>query len=240
MRQDRQARNAWCLDLRLIGKINQRRAKSSDGGTSVEVDEALLIYLNHAPEDHALRVGDLGRWRVDDPGHACPVLGRRPGVCVWRFREITKGNGRIPHGKAFHLIHMLLFWCPCASVSFPPEPYTTLLSALAPAITEENRAGDSIFSHQYVYKGFASPLVGLVGEYLGGNNAKGVGGFWLSAALVYELIDNGFREDVEEVEEERWQLGFVVCSSLHRFPSIRHILRGINCRAGNTATKRLL
>lgn len=130
-----------------------------------------------------------------------------------RFLVVAQTDSRKPCSQASHALAVLLQpqKGATAPVASPAQADFAWSCVLGTVDAEEDGAGDVIFRDEDIDERVPVPLEVPEREDVTGDGADGVGFGWVDAGFGDELGDDGFGEDVEEVDEEGGAGGRCVC-----------------------------
>ena len=188
--------------------LHQSPPQNALAEVAPELHDAVLVVLDHGLEHHEVGLGHGRNRDVGDGrgGHPPVVVRERGGEP--RLVEVAKGEGGEAGAEPDHALHVALLGDEVAALAQPAEALLArhrLLVAAGDA--EEDGAGDVVLGEEDVDEG-GVPVPLEVGqrEDAGAQDAESVGGLRLDARLINKLGDQGFGEDVEEVDEEGWTM----------------------------------
>ncbi len=130
-----------------------------------------------------------------------------------RFLIIAQADARKPCSQANHALAVLLqpYERATAPVTSPAQADFACSCVLRAVDAEEDGAGDMVFRDEDVDEGVPIPLEVPEREDVTGDGADGISFGGVDAGFGDELGDDGFGEDVEEVDEEGGAGGRCVC-----------------------------
>jgi len=189
---------------RAARQLHTRNPQRRDRRPAKEMNKLALIILNHALQHHEVRRREFVAGGVANSRKGAPVMVVGEGVLDFGFFVVAQAQGREAGAQTRHalVVALLGYEWPVGLFAGPAQPGFSRGGDFWAVDTEEDGADEVEFGEEDVDEAEAVPAEFADGEDVAGDYADGVRGFGGDAGFVDELGEDGFGEDVEEVEEE--------------------------------------
>ena len=184
---------------------------------AADVEETLLVSLDHKSQDGEVGGGGVRLWSVDDGRHSPPPVlwWKRVDTSDGGLGVITKSEGRKASSKASHAVVVLRALDEVAGlaifglVASPTDTVASLDGRVLSMDIIDNWKILAKFGLHNVEEVAASPGEWWVGEDTGDNSSNEAGLCWIGAALVDKFLACLLDHHVQCVDEGYWKLGVI-------------------------------